>query len=153
MLTYDGFCVKGNAKILVINANRTANIHKRPVERLVDYILRHEAAHARELNIVFIGDKEMTRLHRKFLHRNSTTDVISFPFDGDLRRRSVEGEVYVNVDQARRQAKTFGVSVRDEIRRLVIHGILHLTGYDDTTKTTKKIMRSLEDKYLRWKNH
>lgn len=145
--------MQGKKRIIIINANPKTVIRKKPIERLALYVLRNEATGVAGLNIVFVNDKETTRLHRKFFHHHYTTDVISFRLDDNARRRRVEGEVYVNIDQARRQAKTYNVSVGNEVRRLVIHGILHLVGYDDNTTINKKIMRSLEDKYLRWKNH
>jgi rRNA maturation RNase YbeY len=80
-----------------------------------------------------------------FLGHDEPTDVISFPLEEEVR---LEGEVYVNLDRAKEQAKHFGVSFRNEVARLVIHGILHLVGYDDTTTEQARIMKSEEDRQL-----
>jgi probable rRNA maturation factor len=120
------------------------------IEQVIRHLLRNEQGGEWELSIVFVGDRETKRLNREFLHLRATTDVISFPLsEGSL----MEGEVYVNVDQARRQARHYRVSLRHELQRLAIHGVLHLVGYDDHTETQRKNMRSLEDKYLEWINH
>ena len=92
----------------------------------------------------------MVGLNRKYLNHGTATDVLSFSLNdhqlkhGDL----LEGEVYVNLDQARRQARRFGETIRDEVGRLVIHGILHLVGYGDASERQKKLMTRLEDTYL-----
>lgn len=136
-------------RVVVINAHPKRVIHKNPIEQLVHRVLEGERKKVRELNIVFVDDREITRLNRKFLNHYYTTDVISFRLDND---EVLDGEVYVNLNQAYRQAREYNVAVRDEVKRLVIHGVLHLVGYNDCTKVKKEIMHSLENKYLKWKN-
>lgn len=91
----------------------------------------------------------MRRLNKKFLQHDYATDVISFPLNDG---REVSGEIYVGLDQARRQATKYGVSQKKEIHRLVIHGLLHLLGYGDDTPQKKNIMTLLEDYFLEWIN-
>ena len=74
------------------------------------------------------------------------TDVISFPLE---EGSNLEGEVYVNLDRARQQAKEFQVTVPAEVARLVIHGTLHLVGYDDTTLRKAAVMKKREDAHVR----
>lgn len=146
-----GFAVR-RIRVSVENAHPRAAVKTKNVERLASTVLRRETRGTRELTVVFIGDKETKRLNRQFLHHNRTTDVISFRLDDAPDGKHLEGEVYVNIDQARRQAQAYRVSVQNEINRLVIHGILHLAGYDDRTKAQRSIMRLREDMYLQWKN-
>ena len=135
--------------IEVINAHPGASFGKKAIEQLTRSVLRGEKKRARELTIVFVGDREMRRLHREFLSRDYATDVMSFPLDD---HEEIEAEVYVNVDQARRQAPEYGASLTREVYRLVVHGILHLVGFNDKTGSQRDHMRRREDKYIQWKN-
>ena len=114
---------------------------------LATVVLRKEGARNAELSVVFINDTEMIAMNGRFLKHRYATDVLSFSL-ADNNRKHVEGEVYVNMDQARRQAKEYGVSIKNEIARLVIHGILHLVGFQDNTRQGKKRMTVREDYYL-----
>jgi len=93
----------------------------------------------------------MNATYRK--HRYAT-DVLSFSL-AEGPAHDLEGEVYVNVDRARRQAREYRVSISEETRRLVTHGLLHLLGYNDATPRQKEEMSKTEDFYLRQfsKNH
>lgn len=136
--------------IEVVNAHHRKTFQKKTIECLARNVLSGEGRVAKELKIVFVNDKEIKRLNREFLSHDYITDVISFRLDKD---KKIEGEVYINLDQATRQAREYGVDANEEVRRLVVHGILHLVGYKDTTVKKKQVMHTLEDKYLRWKNH
>ena len=114
---------------------------------IVRGVLRGETRKDADLNIVFIADGRMIRMNSTFLKHRNTTDVLSFPLSG-TNSRTIEGEIYVNLDQAQRQAKEYRVSIRNETARLVIHGVLHLVGYDDRSKRAKARMTRLEDNYL-----
>lgn len=133
----------------VFNAHPRRSVDARSIKSLTRRVLGGEKRKARELNIVFVSDRDIRKLNRRYLSHDANTDVISFRLDEAER---IEGEVYVSLDQAARQAKVYGVRVKDEIRRLVIHGILHLVGYRDDTMKKKEQMHSLEDKYLKWEN-
>jgi probable rRNA maturation factor len=82
------------------------------------------------VNVVLVDDARMRELNRRFLKRNRPTDVLAFPLAGQSPGRGspLVGEVYVSRDRARKQAKQYGVKYRDEVRRLALHGILHLLG-------------------------
>ena len=95
---------------------------------------------------MFIEDEKMIELNSAYLEHHYTTDVLSFTLSE--RNERLEGEVYVNVAQAKRQAKEYSVSARNEIGRLVVHGVLHLLGYEDDTTKKKLRMSKREDFYL-----
>jgi len=108
-----------------------------------------------ELSALFTGDGQMRRLNRAFRGKDKTTDVLSFPLlEG--KRLAVGGkgtfplgDVVVSLPQARRQAKARGVRVKDELALLLVHGVLHLLGYDHATKAQEKRMFGLQDQILR----
>ena len=103
---------------------------------------------------VILGQDELLRsLKKQFFKKNQYTDVIAFRLN-DYKEKVVEGEVYISIPRARENAKTFGEPFEREISRLLIHGVLHLLGYEDDTKKSKMVMTSLENKYLKmvqWK--
>lgn len=88
----------------------------------------------------------MIALNSTYLRHRYTTDVLSFSLNEHAN--ALDGEVYVNLDQARRQAKEYSVSEREERKRLVVHGVLHLTGYEDTTVKQREEMHQHENIYL-----
>lgn len=110
------------------------------------------AAHAHrlrlaEVNLVVVGDRQMARLHRDYMGIGGTTDVLTFNLS-DSNSARVDGDIYICLDQARRQARDYHVSLRQEMARLAVHGILHLAGFDDSTEQQRRHMRSLEDRTL-----
>ncbi len=98
------------------------------------------------VSIVFTDDRFIKNMNKRYLKHDRVTDVISFPLGDEA---GVNGEVYVNLDQAKRQAREYGVTFREEVRRLVIHGTLHLLGYRDSSASLKSKMRRREDFYLK----
>jgi probable rRNA maturation factor len=103
-----------------------------------------------ELSIALVGDKEMRPLNAKYRKKNKTTDVLSFPADNPATaKRVLLGDVIISVEQARRQAKERNHSLKREMVILLIHGILHLLGYDhERSRRQAKIMADLEVKLL-----
>ncbi len=95
--------------------------------------------------MVFVNDRYMKALNRRFLSHDHTTDVLSFPLGA---KGEIEGELYVNLDRAKAQAKRYKISYSEETRRLLVHGALHLVGYRDSTKAQKKAMALREQRYL-----
>ena len=98
-------------------------------------------------HLIFIGDAKMRKLNRRFRGKTKTTDVLSFPIETNGKK--VEGEIYLSLPQARRQAPLFGNKLEGEILRLAAHGFLHLLGYDHPTAEERSRMFSREEKYLR----
>jgi len=113
--------------------------------RVVQVVRRNEHGPRWHLSVVFTNDRFMRRINRTFLGHDVVTDVIAFPLRDTMK---VDAEVYVNLDQASRQAKEEGVQVLEEVRRLLIHGTLHVLGYRDSTRAQRQQMRKLEDRYL-----
>jgi len=126
----------------VSRAEGDVPITTRTVRRWVRAALAAEGIRKAEIAVVFIDDRLSRRLHRRWFGRDTATDVMTFPLGGE---ETLEGEIYVNGARGRRQARRFGVSHREELLRLVVHGTLHLAGYDDTTPVHARRMRARED--------
>lgn len=101
------------------------------------------------LSIALVGDTRMAALHEKFLHLPGSTDVLSFALDHDQHGRVMTGEVIVCVPFARREAKRRKLQLEHEILLYALHGILHLSGYDDRTPGDHARMHAKEDGILR----
>jgi probable rRNA maturation factor len=107
---------------------------------------RPSAAPAGELSVSFLTDPALARLHADFLADPSTTDVITFEGDESLGH---VGDVCVSVDTAIAYAKRHRLSFSEELARYVIHGWLHLAGYDDLAPAKKRRMRAAENRALK----
>jgi len=116
--------------------------------QIIETMLSKEKISEALVNIIFVGDKLITELNRKYLNKNSTTDVISFVLEKDMEKKSFEGEVYANLEQVKRQALEYKIPLLEEFFRIVIHGVLHLVGYNDQSSSDKKKMTNKEDYYL-----
>ncbi|NOZ60467.1 MAG: rRNA maturation RNase YbeY [Calditrichaeota bacterium] len=101
------------------------------------------------LNVVIIGDTLTKNLHGQYLNDPHTTDVLSFEFDINRDIGYMEGEVYANVEQVRRQSEDYQTSPEKELMRVICHGVLHLVGYADGAVEQREIMREKEDYYLK----
>lgn len=134
-------------RLRVFNAHPVHRVRAKEVAAMGRAALRKEKVTDADCNIVFIGDRRMIALNSRYLQHRTATDVLSFSL-GESGNGLV-GEVYVNVDQARRQARFYGATYRSEIARLAIHGLLHLAGHDDRTPRQKEAMRRREDAFLR----
>jgi probable rRNA maturation factor len=109
-------------------------------------VLAGEGIRCGTLSLVVVDDKTMRRLNRRYLQHDYATDVLSFLLDSGPGR--VQGEVIVSADTAARQAPRYGWSAEDELLLYVIHGTLHVVGYDDTEPAAEQMMRDRERHYL-----
>jgi len=101
-----------------------------------------------ELNYVLLTDKALLEYNQRYLDHDEFTDVITF--DGQTGT-GVSGDVLMSYDRIKENATSFGVSAQNELRRVMVHGLLHLLGHGDKTKAQKQAMRELEDRCLgRW---
>jgi len=99
------------------------------------------------LDVIIVNDRKMTQLHKQYLNEKGTTDVLTFDLTGP-DGNALEGDIYISLDQAKFQAKHYGVGLNEEIARLAVHGVLHLAGYRDQSVTQKRQMRWMEEESL-----
>lgn len=100
-----------------------------------------------EISIAVVDDATMHELNRRYLDHDYPTDVLSFVLE--QADRMLEGEIIVSADYAAREAPKYGWTLREELVLYVIHGALHLVGYDDTTPEAKAAMQEQETLFLR----
>ena len=119
------------------------------MELLADLILKkYHSSKGWQVSIILVNDEQMTRLNRTYFNKIMPTDVISFNMDDNDHPSFLQGEIYIDVDQASLQARRYGASLQNEILRLTAHGIFHLLGYTDETEESSLMMTKLEDEML-----
>ncbi|HZS06430.1 MAG TPA: rRNA maturation RNase YbeY [Blastocatellia bacterium] len=119
------------ASIEVINRQRLHPVNRDEVARLARRVLERIGRPATSVTITFIRDRAMRRLNRDYRRIDAPTDVLSFPYQEP--GGETDGDVIISVETAARYAEKLGLTFEDEIRTLVIHGVLHLAGYDHET--------------------
>ena len=109
-------------------------------------VIGYESLRAGVINIIFCNDAYLLDLNQRFLERDTLTDVIAFDYreEGD----EVSGDVFISIERVLENADAFDIPSETETLRVVIHGILHLCGYRDSSPDEKAEMSSKEDKYL-----
>jgi rRNA maturation RNase YbeY len=157
------------------NRQRTRAIDLRLLRKITTFCLKEIVAHPEfELGIHLVGAKEMTELNQQFLQHSGSTDVITFDYNeraADIlsaegvsisnplnipttlptgyRQHVLHGEIFISIDDAISQAKEFGTTWQSELVRYVVHGILHLRGFDDLTPVARKKMKREENRIVR----
>jgi probable rRNA maturation factor len=137
--------------ISVSNRQRVRKLAVRWVKEIAVATLAELKIERAELGIVLVGAKEMASLNEEFLGHEGATDVITFDYrtESGVYGREIHGEIFVCIPEAERQAKIFGTQWRAEVVRYMVHGILHLTGYDDLQPAARKIMKRAEERLMR----
>ena len=117
----------------------------RRIKKLIEKVIAEEGKIPGDLNFILTNDMVQQEMNRQFLKHNYFTDVISFSWG---KKNVVDGEVYISVDTVKRNALNYKVSYDLEILRVIIHGVLHLCGYEDRSTKERKEMRRLENLYM-----
>jgi probable rRNA maturation factor len=134
--------------IIEINDEQTRSSDHARLKKAVRMILKEAGIECGEISIAIVDDARMHALNRQYLQHDYPTDVLSFVLERDEEQQSLDGEIIVSADYAAREAPRYGWSADDELLLYVIHGCLHLVGYDDQTLNGQVAMRAAESKYL-----
>lgn len=110
-------------------------------------IAANESFEVQSYSMVFCNDDALLRMNRQFLQHDYFTDIITFDL-AEASKRVVFGEAYISIDRIRENAHDLGVTFKDELHRVMVHGLLHLMGYNDKSIEDQKVMRSKESECL-----
>lgn len=102
------------------------------------------------INIIFCSDAYILDVNMKYLQHDYFTDIITFDY---CEKNILSGDLFISVDSVRENAFFYNTEFEDELNRVIVHGLLHLIGYDDHTEEDQKIMREKENYYLDLRNH
>lgn len=136
--------------LLLRNQQQTRRVDLRLVRQIV-LDLMHKRLEKTSFNLAFwfVNLDRITRLNEQFLQHAGATDVITFDYTDPVRAEVPHGEIFICVDVALAQARRFRTDWRAELIRYVIHGVLHLCGYDDQEPSRRRRMKQAEDRFLR----
>lgn len=105
-----------------------------------------EGYQAGMIQVVFCDDEYVLEINRKYLNHNTYTDIITFNYNDEYE--GIGGDIFISLPRVKENAQQFGIQFDEELHRVIIHGILHLLGYDDQDNTSTLEMRSKENYYL-----
>jgi len=136
----------GSAISFHFNENQFNLQNRKRLKLFIGSLCRKEGIVIRSIKYIFCTDNELLEINKKFLHHDYYTDIISFKLsDGKL---GIEAEIYISIDRIKENSRVFGVSFKNELHRVIFHGVLHICGYDDKKVEENKMMREKEDYYL-----
>lgn len=115
-------------KVLV--KKRVRGVESKLLSKIAHRALEVLGLNNAELSIVLVSDAQIKRLNKLYRNKDKPTDVLSFPIGEKVNGWLILGDIVISVDTARRQAKEFGYSLEEELKRLLVHGLVHLLGYD-----------------------
>jgi len=117
---------------------------------LVKSVFKKENWNISDVSVNFVENGKIKEINRKYLKNTYPTDIITFDYNMGARRNGhgIDGELVISSDQIKKNARRFNATVKEETKRVIIHGCLHLAGYNDRTKAEKELIRSKENSYL-----
>lgn len=133
----------------ILNQQRKIKLETAPFQKFAESAISAiSEAKGKDLTIAFVSDKKIRELNKIFRDKDKATDVLSFPYEPDqydyLETDNFLGDIVISLEQAERQARENKLTLEIEIKQLILHGILHLCGYDHATDAGE--MDSLEIK-------
>lgn len=124
--------------------------HKRLNNSWLKLVAESEIKKLGNINIIFCSDNYILDVNVKYLGHDYFTDIITFDY---CEKNILSGDLFISIDTVRDNAEFYKTEFEDELNRVIVHGLLHLIGYDDHTPEEQKIMREKENYYLELRNH
>ena len=119
--------------------------NQKSIRGLLEMVLSENEHQSADINVIITDDHSLRQMKKEYFNQDVYTDVIAFNIDED----PFEGELYISYDRVKDNAEKFNDSFEGEFKRILIHGTLHLCGFDDQTKEDKSRMTSMEEDYLK----
>jgi probable rRNA maturation factor len=139
------------SKVSIHSPQETVSVDRGRLREIARAIMEGENVKEYELSLAFVDNPTIHRLNKQYLDHDEPTDVLSFPYSA-ANAKKLEGELIIGVEVAKENAGDRGHDVQAELALYVIHGLLHLCGYDDKSDAAERKMRERERHYLRLLN-
>lgn len=117
----------------------------RKYEKWIERVIASEERKLEEISYIFCDDEYLLNLNEEFLKHDTYTDIITFDYSVG---KILQGDIYISTDRVKENSDEFNVSFEEELRRVIIHGVLHLCGYKDKTKEQSLLMRQKEEEKM-----
>ena len=111
----------------------------------IQSVIESESCQLQQLNYIFCSDAALLKVNLEYLDHDTYTDIITFPYASTPQ---IEGDIFISIDRIRENAAKFNQPFERELRRVMIHGVLHLCGYGDKSEEEQRIMRAKEDEAI-----
>jgi len=116
-----------------------------PKYRFINYI-ESKNKKAQSISFIFCSDNYLQKINSEFLNHKDLTDVITFNYS---EKTNLAGDIFISAERVKENSKIYNVKFKEELARVMIHGILHLIGYNDIKEKEKTLMRTLENEFLK----
>ena len=133
--------------VKTFNTSEHKDIDRRGLRKLASIVWKAFRSEKCDVSLNFVPDQEIIEINKEYLNKDYATDVISFDL-GETPETGQIADIYISPEVARQNAEHYRCDFSSELARVVIHGMLHVIGYEDTTDTERNEMRLLEDKFL-----
>lgn len=132
--------------ILFFNEDIKFNLSQKQIlKSWIKQAISNEDKTCDSINFIFTSDKFLLEINKKFLSHNYFTDIVTFNYCTD---NLISGDIYISLETVKNNSIRFNVSMIEELYRVMVHGVLHLIGYNDSNELEKSRMREKEDFYL-----
>ena len=121
-------------------------VHPKKTASWIKSVAKAERAPIKSINYIFCNDDYLREINIRYLKHKTYTDIVTFNYG--LLTEPLEGDIFISIDRVKENASKFNIDFDTELHRVIIHGILHMIGYNDKSKTEKLAMREKEDTYL-----
>ena len=132
-------------EINIFNECKDIDFHKDHIIQLINLSLKATKYNQIKINLIFCDNDKLNSFKRKYFDDDVLTDIVTFPIKND---NDLEAEIYISIEMAKLNADEFNVSLNNELSRLIIHGLLHLIGFNDNTEDAKKVMFSKQEEII-----
>lgn len=119
---------------------------KREIKKWLTSVITEHGKISGQIDFIFCSDEYILEINREHLNHDYYTDIITFDYSED--ENIISGDIFISIDSVSENAKGLNLALRNELERVMVHGVLHLLGYVDGTEGEKQLMRSKEDQFL-----